>query len=77
MRDILKQPNPNYPDRELTTKPIASTTSKPTMRLRWVPKSMMQAADLKLQQAWGTVHYLGAQATKIETEWRDIPVEKE
>jgi len=53
------------------------TTSKPTMRLRWVPRSMMQAHDLRLQQAWETVHYEGAQPTKIETEWRDVPVVSE
>ena len=56
-------------------KPMASTTSKPTNRLRWVPRSIMQAAGLKLQQAWEIVHYNGAQPTSIETEWRDIPVE--
>lgn len=54
--------------------PNAHTTSKPTCRLRWVSKSMLQAADLKLQQAWETVHYDGAQPTSIETEWRDVPV---
>lgn len=50
------------------------TTAKPTMRLRWVPRSIMQAADLKLQQAWETMHYNDAQPVKIETEWRDVPV---
>lgn len=30
---------------------------KPTPQLRWVPRSMMQAHDLKLQQAWETVTY--------------------
>jgi hypothetical protein len=52
-----------------------STTAKPTMRLRWVPKSMMQAADLKLQQAWETVSYNGARPVSIEVEWRDVPIE--
>ena len=56
--------------------PIASTTSKPTNRLRWVPRSMMQAMDLKLQQAWEIVHYDGLRPTSIETEWRDVPVER-
>ena len=54
-----------------------STTAKPTMRLRWVSRSMMQAHDLKLQQAWETVYYDGAQPIKIETEWRDITIELE
>ena len=52
-----------------------STTSKPTARLRWVSKSMMQAHELKLQQAWETVHFEGKQPVRIETEWRDIPTE--
>jgi hypothetical protein len=51
----------------------AHTTAKPTVQLRWVPKSMMQAADLKLQQAWETVHYEGAKPVRIEVEWRDVP----
>lgn len=53
-----------------------STTSKPTMHLRWVPKSMMQAADLKLQQAWETVTYHGKRPTSISVEWRDVPIER-
>jgi len=55
--------------------PIASTTAKPTMRLRWVPRSMKWASDLKLQQAWEITHYDGVRPTRLETEWRDIPVE--
>lgn len=54
----------------------ASTTSKPTCHLRWVPRSMMQAADYKLQQAWETVHYDGARPIRLEVEWRDIPIEQ-
>lgn len=54
-----------------------STTAKPTYRLRWVPLSMMQAHRRKLQQAWETVHYEGAQPIRIETEWRDVPFENE
>ncbi len=53
---------------------LAHTTAKPTARLRWVPRSMMQAHDLKLQQAWETVYYDGAHPVKIETDWRDIPI---
>lgn len=54
----------------------AHTTAKPTAQLRWVPRSMMQAHDLKLQQAWETVHYKGDRPVRIEIEWRDIPVEQ-
>jgi len=53
----------------------AHTTLKPTYRLRWVPRSNMQAHDLKLQQAWEAVHYDAERPISIETEWRDIPVE--
>jgi hypothetical protein len=55
--------------------PIASTTAKPTPRLRWTPKSKMQAHDLKLQQAWEIVHYDGHRPVRMEIEWRDIPIE--
>jgi hypothetical protein len=55
---------------------MTETTAKPTYRLRWVPKSMMQAHELKLQQAWETTHYEGAQPIRLETEWRDVPVEQ-
>lgn len=51
-----------------------TTTAKPTMQLRWVPKSMLQASSYKLQQAWETIYYEGARPTRIETEWRDIPI---
>jgi hypothetical protein len=44
------------------------------MQLRWVPKSMLQASNYKLQQAWETVYYEGARPMRIETEWRDIPI---
>jgi len=67
----------NVEDGTIILAPSVSTTAKPTNRLRWVPKSMMQAADLKLQQAWEIVHYEGARPTRIEVEWRDIPVEQE
>lgn len=53
-----------------------NTTAKPTCRLRWVPKSMLQAADFKLQQAWETTHYEGTRPVRIETEWRDVPIEQ-
>ena len=56
--------------------PLASTTAKPSMRLRWVPKSMMQAMDLKLQQAWEITHYDGARPVRLEVEWRDVPIER-
>jgi hypothetical protein len=58
------------------TSPIASTTAKPTMQLRWIARSMLQAGDFKLQQAWEIVHYDGARPTRLETEWRDIPIER-
>ncbi|MET4184980.1 hypothetical protein ABIB94_007109 [Bradyrhizobium sp. JR7.2] len=54
----------------------ACTTSKPTCRLRWVSKSMLQAADLKLQQAWETTYYEGSRPVRLETEWRDVPIEQ-
>lgn len=51
------------------------TTAKPTMRLRWAARSLMQAGDYVLQQAWEIIHYVDSRPVKIETEWRDIPHE--
>ena len=53
---------------------IASTAAKPTYRLWSAPKSIMPG--LKLQQAWDTVHYDGERQW-IETEWRDMPIERD
>lgn len=46
-----------------------------TSELRWVPKSMLQAADLKLQQLWRirAVDKEGY-ATGSRIEWRDVPI---
>jgi hypothetical protein len=45
------------------------------MKITNLPKSMMQAHDLKLQQAWETTTYHGDRPVSISVEWRDIPVE--
>lgn len=44
-------------------------------QLRWVPKSMMQAADLKLQQAWCITTYRDCRPLTQTIEWRDVPIE--
>lgn len=53
-----------------------SNISKPTCALRWVPRSAMQAHDLKLQQAF-EVEVLDSTGSRWKryTEWRDVPVE--
>lgn len=52
------------------------TSSAPTMQLRWVPKSMLQATDLKLQQAWSITHFhKDGKPWRHALEWRDVPTE--
>lgn len=54
---------------------LGRSIEAPTMQLRWVPKSMMQAMDLKLQQAWTvTLHDKDGKPWKSSIEWRDVPV---
>lgn len=43
--------------------------------VRLVPKSMLQAADYKLQQAWEIIQYRAGQPWKRREEWRDVPIE--
>lgn len=51
-------------------------TIRPTMKLRWVPKSSW-VHDLKLQQAFEVTHYnKEGKVTHMVTEWRDVPVER-
>lgn len=65
------------PEIDIKSTGIASAfMSRPTVRLRWVPKSMMQAMDLKLQQAWEITHYENGKVARAEIEWRDVPVER-
>lgn len=47
----------------------------PTNVLRWVPKSMMQASDLKLQQLYQQLVTDETGASWYESvEWRDVPI---
>lgn len=41
--------------------------------LRWVPRSMLQAGDYKLQQRWAILGVTNGQVTTKSYQWRDVP----
>ena len=48
-------------------------TESCTGHVRWVPRSRMQAASLKLQQKWEVTQYRDGTPFKWWFEWRDVP----
>ena len=44
-----------------------------TGHVRWVPRSRMQVASLKLQQCWEITQYQSGTPFKWRFEWRDVP----
>lgn len=53
-----------------------SEVSEATPRLRWVPRSIMQAGDFKLQQAH-LIYVVDNDGRRMGSriEWRDVPTE--
>jgi hypothetical protein len=38
---------------------------------------MLQASDLKLQQAWEVIEYKNGEAQEMRLDWRDVPTVSE
>lgn len=54
-----------------------STMEQCGAAVRWVPRSMMQAGDMKLQQIWAITKYKRGVAVGVRMEWRDVPTATE